>query len=158
MRSTRVWGRTIELVVETFEREQERAFSSLRRGHFCRARARIPRLLTSTEIEARSSAYTRGCTTRISRSIQSFVCTEIKEQNSVNYVRTVQIYQSVKPYFGTVFEEGQSVVHTSYRTDSVQVRTVFSWHKNRGRLCDFSGKFGIVFKAVIHALMHPKIC
>jgi hypothetical protein len=83
MRSIRVRRVHHSLVVETFEREKERAFSSLRRGHFCRARARITRLLTSTEIEARGSAYTGGRTVWISRSVQSFVCTEIEEADSI---------------------------------------------------------------------------
>jgi hypothetical protein len=39
------------------------------------------------------------------------------------------------------------------------VRTVTSWHKNRGRLlCGFSGKFGMVFKEVVQPLIHPEIC
>jgi hypothetical protein len=68
-------------------------------------------------------------------------------------------YQSVQPYFGTIFEEGQTSVFRSYRTDSVQVHIVLSWHRNRGKLlCGFSGKFGTVFKVVVQPLMHPENC
>jgi hypothetical protein len=69
----------------------------------------------------------------------------------------VRIYQSVQSYFGTDFE-GQIVVLKLYRTDFVQVRTVLSWHRNQGKLCGVSRKFGTVFKVVVQPLMHPENC
>jgi hypothetical protein len=124
MRSIRVGGHTHCWVVETFEREQERAFSSLRRGHFCRARACIPRLLTSTEIEARGSTYTGGRTTRF-RGPYSLLCAQ-KSRNRQHLILSVRyrFISPYSPYFGTVFEEGQSVVHRPYRTDSTGTQSL----------------------------------
>jgi hypothetical protein len=82
-----------------------------------------------------------------------------RNRTAFNCVRMVRIYQSVQPYFVTIFEEGQSAIHRPYRMDSVQVRTVTSWHGNRDRLlCEFSGKFGMVSKEAIQPLMHLEIC
>jgi hypothetical protein len=84
MRLIRAGGRTHCWVVHSLLREQEREhFRATRKRQFLRARACIPRQNTSTEIKARSLAYTGGRTSRISRSVQSFVCIEIEEQNNI---------------------------------------------------------------------------
>ena len=79
-------------------------------------------------------------------------------QQLIIYVR-YRFYQSVQRSFGTDFEEEQTATLRPYCMDFVQVRTVPSWHRNRGRLLSgFSGKFGMVFKVVVQPLMHPEIC
>jgi hypothetical protein len=107
MRSIRVEGRTHSWVVDSFLREQEREhFRAAREQPFLRARARIPRQITSTDFEARSSTYTGGCTTRIPRSVQSHVSTKI-EKGKQHLLLVVQygFAQFVRFSFGTKFEE-----------------------------------------------------
>jgi hypothetical protein len=72
MRSIRVEGRTHSWVVELihFEREEREHFRAAREQPFLRARARIPRQQTSTEIEAARTALKEGRTVRIEQAVQ----------------------------------------------------------------------------------------
>jgi hypothetical protein len=111
-----------------------------------RAREHIPRKITSTEFEARSSAYTGGRTTWIPRSVQSRVSTKI-EKGEQHLLLVIQygFAQSVRFSFGTNFEEGTTTVHSSYSTDLHSSYSLFM-HRNRGELlCAYSGKCGMVF-------------
>jgi hypothetical protein len=80
MRSIRVRRVHPLFVVETFF---ERARAEIRvgkRGHFCRARAHIPRLETSTEIEAGGTTLTTGRIVQISGVHIAFIGTQIEEE------------------------------------------------------------------------------
>jgi hypothetical protein len=71
MRSIRVGGRTHCWVVDSLLREQEREHFRVWRGsHFCRARAHIPRLQTSIEIEAAKTALKAGRIVQIEQAVQ----------------------------------------------------------------------------------------
>jgi hypothetical protein len=70
------------------ERARERAFSSLRRGHFCRSRACIQRLLSSTEIEAESTALNAGHTVRIEQAVQKAKQAQKSRQGTVRVERS----------------------------------------------------------------------
>jgi hypothetical protein len=92
-----------------------------------------------------------------SRSVESFVCTEIEKQNNIKLC----------PY-GMDFISPYNCIWHNFRggtdrcTQAVPyefIHTVLSWHINRGRLlCFFFEKFGMVFKAFVQPLMHPENC
>jgi hypothetical protein len=133
MRSIRARGRTHSWFVGSLLREQEREhFRVAREQPFLRVRACIPRQQTSKEIEARSSTYTGGRTTRISRSVQSHVSIEI-EKGKKHLLLAVQygFAQSVRFSFGTKFEEETTTVHSPYSTDLHSPYNLFYAQKSR---------------------------
>jgi hypothetical protein len=73
------------------ERARERAFSSLRGSHFCRARACIPRLLSSIEIEAASTALNVGRTIQIEQVVQQARQAQKSRQGTVRAERPYYI-------------------------------------------------------------------
>jgi hypothetical protein len=94
MRSTRVGGRTHSWVVETFfERAREREFEFEKGGHFCRARACIPRQQTSTQIKAKVQHLLQVVLYGLSRSYNIKVGTEIEERYNIKGGRTVRIFE-----------------------------------------------------------------
>jgi hypothetical protein len=114
------------------ERARERAFSSLRRGHFCRARACIPRLLSSTEIEATSTTLNAGRTVWIEQVVQQVEQAQKSRQGTVRaerpYCTDFRIPYSRKKKGMEIEAEKYSL----YCTDSVRsVRLLFR-HRNRG--------------------------
>jgi hypothetical protein len=88
MRSIRVGGCTHCWVVGSLLREQERAFSSLRRGHFCRDRTCIPRLLSSIEIKAASTTLNVGRTVQIEQVVKQVEQAQKSREGTVRVERS----------------------------------------------------------------------
>jgi hypothetical protein len=155
MRSIRVGGRTHCWVVDSLLREQEREHFRVWRGsHFCRARARIPRLQTSTEIEAARTTLKAGRTVRIEQAVQQ------EEQAQKSREGTVQQKRPYCTDFRISYSrkkghENRGRKYSPYCTDFVQSVRLLFWHRFRGEgTVLFSGSFGTFPKAVVQHLLH----
>jgi hypothetical protein len=88
MRSIRARGCTHSWVVQSFWREQEREhFRAAREQPFLRARARIPRQQTSTEIEATRTTLKAGRTVWIEQAVQQEEQAQKSRQSTVQQKR-----------------------------------------------------------------------
>jgi hypothetical protein len=89
MRSIRVEGRTHSWVVGSLLREQEREhFRAARKKSFLRARARIPRQQTSTEIEVARTALKAGRTVQIEQVVQQKEKAQKSRQGTIQQKRS----------------------------------------------------------------------
>jgi hypothetical protein len=139
------------------ERERERASSSWRGIHFCRARECIPRLLSNTEIKATRTTLNACHIVRIEQAVQQARNAQKLRQGIVQAERSYCTY-----FFNSIQQEkghgNQGRKYSPYCTYSIQsvrsVRLLFR-HINRGEgAVLFFGSFCTFPKANVQHLLH----
>jgi hypothetical protein len=154
MRSIRARGHTHSWVVESILREQKREhFQAAREQPFLRARARIPRQQTSTEIKAARTALKAGRIVQIEQVVQQ------KEQAQKSRQSRVQQKRSYCTDFRILYSKKKRARKSRQKVQSVlygfcMVRTtVLLAQISSRKICVVLGSFGTFPKAVIQHLL-----